>query len=238
MNHILEANINRISLLTKHRLKCKYQELSKELNKTSQELLEISQDYNDLAYDYEALGLKNMYGIFNSFSLLFNSLAKSYRDSQKVISHDFEEFFKFYKSELTSFNELNKKCEEINKDCVTFKSNLLAKKEKLFKEGVVSKWGVKDPGKETLDISCNKDKSFKVMLHEETKILEEKENLCGYFNNKLLEEIERVYKKNKEAIIDHFAIVCKFMINVKENVYICNNNYNRKLKNGYCFLKI
>ena len=115
---------------------------------------------------------------------------------------------KYHKIEDESFKELLKNREEVKKNFVRQEKALKDKKEKLFKNKDVSKWGyegdVKDIEKIHDKLLLKKEAAFTYMLQKETAALEIQREELSFYSNQCLNETRRIGKDNGKLLIDHF----------------------------------
>jgi hypothetical protein len=90
--------------------------------------------------------------------------------SGEIMNHHLGSWFKYQKQSARCFKESNYlRAESLNR-YTSDKTNLMKKKEKLFREKNVSKWGIPaDQAREAVDIMENAEAAFEMMLPEETK---------------------------------------------------------------------
>lgn len=99
--------------------------------------------------------------------------------------------------------------EQIKSNFKKKEKSLLEKKEKLFVQKDISKWGC---SKEMMDelkfrkdqILQDKDRAFTFMMAEETGIVLSLQQELNYITNQCLDEARRVGKDNGDLLIDHF----------------------------------
>jgi hypothetical protein len=76
----------------------------------------------------------------------------------------------------------------------------MKKKEKLFREKNVSKWGIPaDQAREAVDIMENAEAAFEMMLPEETKKVAYLSEESAYFSN-------QCYKESRRVVMSDYAI--------------------------------
>ena len=95
--------------------------------------------------------------------------AKVKKKETKCIYSMLPKHFRYSQLESRSYNELFSNRINLKERLEKMQSNLMAKKEKLFKDQAFAKWGVKEGDMSYLkSISNNKEQSFRVMLYKET----------------------------------------------------------------------
>lgn len=121
---------------------------------------------------------------------------------------------KYHLLEHDSFREILKVREEVKSQYLKSHKSLLERKEKLFRNKDISKWGyVVDPaaGQSLADVEKIHDKlmgckeaAFTYMLQKETKEVDLQHEQMAFYTNQCLEETRRIGHDDGKLLIDHF----------------------------------
>eukprot|EP00742_Colponemidia_sp_Colp-10_P003246 GILJ01003456.1.p1 GENE.GILJ01003456.1~~GILJ01003456.1.p1 ORF type:complete len:548 (-),score=87.56 GILJ01003456.1:187-1830(-) len=116
-----------------------------------------------------------------------------------------EDVFKFEIHDLETFREAFKRKDDMYSDWRKAESSLSTKKEKLWKTGDVSKWGVVRANAPVSVAGWTKYDAFSAMLPEETKGVDEMKLLCEFMSRQIFYDMQKDYEAKpqefKQALI-------------------------------------
>ena len=113
--------------------------------------------------------------------------------------------------EHKSYREILESRDEFKNSFLKQEKTLSDKKEKLFKNKDLKKWGylgdTNDVQKLHEKLLLNKQAAFTYMLQKDSKDLELAREELSFYSNQCLNETKRVGRDNGDILIDHFIMM-------------------------------
>ena len=160
-------------------------------------------------------------GVYDIMAKFSEDLSNTQKKQITFIDEDIREYIRFIRKE---YENINNYCDETEAKKNNYNKSYLklkAKKETLFQEKKVEKWGLdRDELDNQLLLFKDKELSLSKMLPEETKQVDDAKKLYGSYLNSLIEEYQRIRKLNTKR---HKEACSKFIKNFSENIA---NYYN------------
>ena len=187
----LEENINKIYADLKS--------LSLQMKEIGDRFQEI---INNLKYFQHNGKMSNAYFQLNTIFMCWSSALQR---QAEFFNQDFSPLFKYFNLQI-------KETENLQKQFVTQKKNyenkgikLLKKKEELFYQGDISKWGV-EPGDKKLLEKCSNEKTicFEKMLYKETNSLKEDKKGLAALICLMRKQFDKLLKQQSDEIFKFF----------------------------------
>jgi len=165
----LEENINKIC--------CDLNNLSIQMKEIGDRFQELT---NNLKYFQHNGKMSNAYFQLNT---IFTCWSSALQRQSEFFNQDFLQLFKFFNLQIKETDNLQKQFVTQKKNYESKGIKLLKKKEELFYQGDISKWGI-DPSDKKLLESCLNEKTicFEKMLYKETNSLKEDKKGLKYVN--------------------------------------------------------
>ena len=188
----LEENINKIYADLKS--------LSLQMKEIGDRFQEI---INNLKYFQHNGKMSNAYFQLNTIFMCWSSALQR---QAEFFNQDFSPLFKYFNLQI-------KETENLQKQFVTQKKNyenkgikLLKKKEELFYQGDISKWGV-EPGDKKLLEKCSNEKTicFGKMLYKETNALKEDKKGLAALICLMKKQFDKLLKQQSDEIFKFFG---------------------------------
>jgi hypothetical protein len=188
----LEENINKIYADLKS--------LSLQMKEIGDRFQEI---INNLKYFQHNGKMSNAYFQLNTIFMCWSSALQR---QAEFFNQDFSPLFKYFNLQI-------KETENLQKQFVTQKKNyenkgikLLKKKEELFYQGDISKWGV-EPGDKKLLEKCSNEKTicFEKMLYKETNSLKEDKKGLAALICLMKKQFDKLLKQQSDEIFKFFG---------------------------------
>ncbi len=118
----------------------------------------------------------------------------------EMMNHHLGSWFKYQKQASRCFKESHWLRDESLKRFTTHKTELMKKKERLFKEKNVSKWEIPaEKAREAVDIMDDAEAAFEMMLPAETKKVQYLGEESAYFSN-------QCYKESRRVVMQDYAV--------------------------------
>ena len=144
--------------------------------------------------------------IYASVSQTISKWAALEQGMGEAVKEFLNSFFKYRYNEMNAFKELLAERDRILTAYQKAESRLIAKKDKLWQQGDVTKWELAtDSTCHLPDLMGNRLLALPQMLPRETAEVEKMKNLYAYYNNQLHEEFDRVMKYNAKVESTHFG---------------------------------
>ena len=195
--------------------------LMADLGKLSGTLQKINQVHGAIAKIYTALDESSRADTHGTIGGVFEKISLSCKELREIVNQDFGKFFRHYKYELNSMEELLHACGERKQNLEKGEKKLRDKKETLFNQQLVAKWDLEPGCPITIDtLLKNKVIAFKEMLPGETHETHKLKVNYGYYCNKVLEEFMRINKKDDEEVRDYFIKVAKKSCDIFEDINV------------------
>ena len=143
---------------------------------------------------------------------------------------------KYHFSEHETFREVHAVRDEIKNKFIRHEKALNNKKESLFKNKDLNKWGYEGPGgaaviqKNFEKLQLNKEAAFTYMLQKDSRDIELEREELAFYSNSCLEEIRRVGQDNGRLLIDKFIMMSQTQCSYINNVNIFKNTILNFLK--------
>lgn len=195
--------------------------LGDDLAKIGTTVQRIGQVHNVMSKLYTSLEEGQMADLHETTGESFEKIHQSVTEMRKIVFTDFNKFFRYYKNELSSIEELLMRCDARKSSLVKAEKKLKERKDALFAQHTIEKWGILPSCKEPVDtLLNNKVIAFREMLPTETAEAHKMRIHYGYYANKVLEEYMRINKKNSEEIKEHLLKTAKKNCNIFEDINV------------------
>ena len=246
MKGSLHCDFNKDKISYVEKIGTSYQNISTIYTKLEENINKICSDLNDLSIQMKELGdrfqeLTNnlkyfqhngkMSNAYFQLNTIFTCWSSALQRQEEFFNQDFLPLFKYFNLQIKETEILQKQFSTQKKNYENKGIKLLKKKEELFYQGDISKWGVEPNDKKLLE-KCLNEKTicFEKMLYKQTKSLkEDKKGLAAFlylmkkqFNKLLKQQSEEIFKffgelKNSHQIMvgDAYNLIKLCNLNVK-----------------------
>ena len=173
---------------------------------------------DDVQKDFELLSSLNQKVIkkieitktYNIFALFFKNWKRILFNQNEIIKDNIRDYFKYIDMESLSFDELLTERNKIKDLYINEHNKLIFKKEKLWKNGDITKYEIIDDYNSVDNLLLLRDKNyaFSKMCTRQTQIennLHKQFNYTNWMNN---QEIKKLINKNSEDFIENIKIFC------------------------------
>jgi hypothetical protein len=177
--------------------------------------------YSNIAKTYGAIGEKGLGEVFSAMSETHSKISATHMKSREKLMEDINKFFRFYRHELNSMEELISKCRAKKEQLNVFEQTLKKKKESLFDRKQIAKWevdGSREVNMET--VLSDKALSFEIMLPKENKEAAILRSTYGFFLNSLAQEFIRSCDKNNKTVRQHLTRVGNDYLEIEMQVKV------------------
>ena len=188
----LEENINKIC--------CDLNNLSIQMKEIGDRFQELT---NNLKYFQHNGKMSNAYFQLNT---IFTCWSSALQRQSEFFNQDFLQLFKFFNLQIKETDNLQKQFVTQKKNYESKGIKLLKKKEELFYQGDISKWGI-DPSDKKLLESCLNEKTicFEKMLYKETNSLKEDKKGLAVYIYLMKKQFDKLLKQQSEEIFKFFG---------------------------------
>ena len=174
-----------------------------------------------MARIYTKLKVPTLTDTHETLGEAFLNLKTSCQKMVKLINNDFIKFFRYQKYELSAIEDLLNAWSERRSELSATEKKLREKKDMLFTQKLVAKWGLGPGCKESVDtLLNNRTIAFKEMLPSETSEAHIQRVHYGFYANKIVEEFTRMNKKEEDDIKRHFLKVAKDSCDIFEEINV------------------
>ena len=180
--------------------------LSNEFNNLSINMKEISDGFqeliNNLKFFQHNGKISNAYFQLNT---IFSCWSSSLERQAEFFNQDFLQLFKFFNLQIKETDNLQKKFVLQKKNYETKGIKLLKRKDELFYQGDISKWGVEPSEKNYLE-KCINEKTicFDKMLYKETNSLKEDKKGLAVYIYLINKQFDKLLKQQSDEIFKFF----------------------------------
>lgn len=189
-----------------------YKSLNDQLNAVSTRLIEISEIWTDLLKT--AMEYSDEQYVISTYQLM-SKVTRDWAELEKkqaaLTNIDVREYFKNITKQSHCLKELSIKAEGHKNNFYKQQEKLLSKKEELFRQQNIDKWGI-DNKDTTIDkgrLGTDKDYAFSKMLVKDTEIVDSLKLNFGFYMNRTIEEYERVRNLNGVNHSNAIATYCQ-----------------------------
>lgn len=192
-----------------------------DLSKVGKTLKMMGEIHSKMARIYDKLRVPTLNDAHETLGEAFLNLKTSCSKMTKIITRDFIKFFRYHKYELGAIEDLLSTWTEKRAELSTTEKKLREKKELLFTQKLVAKWGLGPDCTIPVDtLLNNKMIAFKEMLPAETHEAHIQRIHYGYYANKIIEEFDRMNKKEEDDIKSHFLKVARDSCDIFEEINV------------------
>ena len=188
----LEENINKICI---------------DLNSLSVHMKEISDRFQELTNNLKFFQHNGrMSNAYFQLNTIFSCWSSSFERQSEFFNQDFLELFKFFNLQIKETDCLQKQFIAQKKNYEAKGIKLLKKKEELFYQGDISKWGV-EPSDKKLVEKCLTEKTicFEKMLFKETNSLKEDKKCLAVYISLMNKQFDKLLKQQSDEIEKFFG---------------------------------
>jgi hypothetical protein len=189
-----------------------YKSLNDQLNAVSTRLIEISEIWTDLLKT--AMEYSDEQYVISTYQLM-SKVTRDWAELEKkqaaLTNIDIREYFKNINKQSHCLKELSIKAEGHKNNFYKQQEKLLSKKEELFRQQNIDKWGI-DNKDTTIDkgrLTSDKEYAFMKMLVKETEVVDNLKLNFGFYMNRTIEEYERVRTLNGVNHSNAIATYCQ-----------------------------
>eukprot|EP00826_Nyctotherus_ovalis_P042578 TRINITY_DN4395_c0_g1_i2.p1 TRINITY_DN4395_c0_g1~~TRINITY_DN4395_c0_g1_i2.p1 ORF type:complete len:357 (+),score=122.22 TRINITY_DN4395_c0_g1_i2:646-1716(+) len=148
-------------------------------------------------------------------------LGEAYKVIKDEFAAQFGEFFSFYGNEMHAVEELLARRKSTGEGMESGEKKLLKKKEQRFEQKNTAAWELGPSALANLGaLLTDKSLAFQEMLPKESEEVRRLRMLYGYYTNKVVEDFDRVQRKNeapfKKHLIESAAILIEKIDKVKQ----------------------
>lgn len=157
---------------------------------------------------YEKLGSQSNAYVQFKLSTCFLEQAKFQKDLGLLTEEMNSKWLQYNVKEASSMRVLNKNKEALKSQVAKFSKLLLDKKERLFKQKDVTKWGGEDSvqlERQKEQLLQNKELAFEQMLLLESHALTDKQQELHFYENQCASELKRMLKQNAGLHLEHYT---------------------------------
>ena len=174
-----------------------------------------------MARIYNKLKVPTLTDTHETLGEAFLNLKSSCQKMVELINKDFIKFFRYQKYELNAIEDLLNAWSEKRSELSSTEKKLREKKDILFTQKLVAKWGLGPECKVSVDtLLNNKIIAFKEILPSETSEAHIQRIHYGFYTNKIVEEFTRMNKKEEEDIKSHFLKVARDSCDIFEEINV------------------
>lgn len=193
-----------------------YQEvidITKEINEKSSDLAQtmgaLSKALEQLSELSRMIKVDRQHDLYSWLSRMLNGTGQHISNTSELIKLYCGSHLKYHCSEHESMRELYQTRDQVKAAYMKKERQLFDKKERLFKQKDVTKWGCTAVSLDELqskqeELFEHKEKAFKFMLTEESRVLSEQREELSFYTNQCLSEVRRVGLDNGNMLTDHF----------------------------------
>ena len=147
---------------------------------------------------------------YNIFSLFFKNWKRILFNQNEIIKDNVKDYFKYIDMESLSFDDLMTERDKIKALYINEHNKLIIKKEKLWKNGDITKYEIIDEYNSVDNLLLLRDKNyaFSKMCTRQTQIENNLHKQFNYINWMYNEEIKKLINKNSEDFIENVKIFC------------------------------
>ena len=189
-----------------------YKSLNDQLNAVSTRLIEISEIWTDLLKT--AMEYSDEQYVISTYQLM-SKVTRDWAELEKkqaaLTNIDIREYFKNINKQSHCLKELSIKAEGHKNNFYKQQEKLLSKKEELFRQQNIDKWGI-DNKDTTIDkgrLTSDKEYAFTKMLVKDTEVVDNLKLNFGFYMNRTIEEYERVRTLNGVNHSNAIATYCQ-----------------------------
>jgi hypothetical protein len=174
-----------------------------------------------MARIYDKLKVPTLNDAHETLGEAFLNLKTSCQKMTKLINKDLIKFFRYHKYELNAIEDLLNSWSDKRSELSATEKKLREKKDMLFTQQHLAKWGLGPDCKIPVDtLLNNKIIAFKEMLPNETREAHIQRIHYGFYANKIIEEFTRMNKKEEEDIKSHFLKVARDSCDIFEEINV------------------
>ena len=192
IKNIAEININLIK-----KMNTEYKKLNTQIEGVISKISDIKIIWEELYRRNKSIFIdgqdESIPNIYNSMSYFMENWKKNMENNIKLINLNIREFFRYIKNEYISIKEYYNLYDQYKSKYYNSYTQLMDKKEKLFRTGEITKWGLDTNIKENYDrLLHDKKYALPKMLAKETKIVNDEKKIFGVYLNSLIDEYKRI----------------------------------------------
>jgi methyl-accepting chemotaxis protein len=220
MNGKIHCEFNKDKIAYVEKISLGYQKISNIYTKLEENLNKVISDLNNLSYNMKEISdrfqeltenLKyfqhngRMSNAYIQLNTIFGCWSSSLKNQSEFFNEDFLQLFKFFNLQIKETDILHKQLITQKKNYESKGLKLLKKKEELFYQGDVSKWGV-DPSEKKLVEKCSNEKTicFEKMLCKETNSLKEEKKTLAIYINLINRQFDKLLKNQSDELLIFF----------------------------------
>lgn len=182
--------------------------IANDFEKLAETIAKTGTSYHKIANAYNSLNCKDHSVLFMFMGDLHQKLSDAYKTIKENYLVNFCEFYKFYKHETESLEELLTVQKTMFDNFITNEKKLWKKKETLFEQKNIVKWKLDSSLTTSVEsLLKNKGIAFVEMLPDETNDIQKLKMVYGFYSNKLMEEFARIISKDKAVIKEHYETI-------------------------------
>ncbi len=196
------------------------QKISNIYTKLEENINKVINDINDLSYNMKEISDRfqeltdnikyfqhngKMSNIYFQLNTVFGCWSSSLQRQSEFFNQDFLQLFKFFNLQIKETDTLHKQLITQKKNYENKGLKLFKKKEELFYQGDISKWGV-EPSEKKLVEKCTNDKNicFEKMLYKETGALKEDKKSLAVYIHLINKQLDKLLKNQSDELLSFF----------------------------------
>lgn len=169
----------------------------------------LSKAFDAMSELQKTIKCEKSVSIFKELSKTMSATSQHFLESGELIKLYNSSHLKYHLEETEGYQDMLAYRETCRANFTKKEKTVLEKKEKLFAQKDVTKWGChKDKAEELLlskeSILLDKKRAFMFMLATETAEMLAMKDELNYITNQCLYEARRVGKDNGDLLVDHF----------------------------------
>ena len=186
----------------------------------------IENGFEKLSQYYNKANLaKDICNVFEQYQIFFKNWKRIHINQTSIIRAKLNGYFKYIKNNGFSLIELIQRQNNVQKDYLKIREELMNKKEGNWKKMDITKWEMNPMGQiDSALLFKDKNYAFSKMCFQETQNLNNKGDLLGYFYICNIENIKNVLKNIEKFSIDNLVSFSKeFEPSVTDVVNVWSN---------------
>jgi len=200
-------------------LKVTNQNIAEELDRLSHSFNKIAVLYQRLSSLYLTIEDRTHGDLFFNMSGGAASLGEAYKGYKKEYSDNLGDYYSFYCREIIAIEELLQIQRSTGEHMEAAEKKLRKKKEQKFELRNTATWELESSAFANAGMLLdNKEIAFKEMLPKETRDTQRIRILYGYYSNKVIEELERILRKDERDFKNHFIKSIEIFIEREEYI--------------------
>ena len=220
MNGKIHCDFNKDKISYVEKISMSYQNISNIYTKLEESIKKVCNDLNNLSYNMKEISdrfqeltdnLKffqhngKMSNAYFQLNTIFTCWSSSLKRQSEFFNQDFLQLFKFFNLQIKETDILHKQLITQKKNYESKGIKLLKKKEELFYQGDISKWGV-EPSEKKLVEKCLNEKTicFEKMLSKETNSLKEDKKTLAIYIHLINRQLDKLLKNQSDELIVFF----------------------------------